>query len=359
MGRVKSYFKLMFLENLMRNISIVIVLGGILIIFSYFLTPYENIGDNQKLPNNIIYFQTSSEIDQNLQEEYIKDYNATVEATYPLKLVKTDTEGVELNFPANPYESNIKYELEDIEYVGETDMSIMENNQKKIRQGQNISNPQILYNFNNYYLSRKDVNLVNDIYDVAQLDIGRYPERNNEILIGETTANYYLQKLNLDSFEELEGEKIPLATVGCTEKKYCIHDEYTISGVYLPIDDLEAEPLIVTPPTEIKDEMYRTGIYGYFAEFPDQNEKLKFISNTNYDVISSENFQSISVVSVIKVVLLVIVNFMLALMWRSSMMTKYHSLDYYGKNKFEKLFIVIGPFVVVNALFITILLSIK
>lgn len=359
MGRVKSYFKLAFLGNLMRDISMVIVLGGILIIFSYFLLPYENIGNNQKLPDNIVYFQTSNEIDRDLQEEYVKGYDAIIETTYPLKLVKTDAEGVQLDFPTNPYESNVKYVLEDIKYVGETDISVVENNQKKIRQGQYVSNPQILYNFNDHYLNRKDVSLVNDIYDVAQLDTGRYPERDNEILIGETTANYYLQKLNFDSFEELVGEKIPLSTVGCTEEKYCINDGYTVSGVYLPIEDLEAEPLIVSPPTEIKDEMYKTGIYGYFAEFPDKNEKLKFIGNTNYDIISSEDFHSISVVTVIKLILLIIVNFMLTLIWKRSMMIKYHSLDYYGRNMFEKLLIVVGPFIVVNVLFITILLVIK
>lgn len=355
MGKIKSFIKLIFFDNFVSNLLIITVLCGVMFLSNYFLNMMHSNKIPQVLPDNLIYLQTNEEINTDLEESYSDKFNVKTNSTYPLHHLRSDNEDEFIESPSIPYRSNVFYDLGELDYIKETSTNTVETIQEDIRVGNKIANPEIYYSFNSEYLNNKDVSLYNEFYGIDRIDTGKYPTAINEVLIGEATANYYIKEFKVNTFQDLLGKEISLATPDCDDDVFCIKNNYKISGVYLPSIGFD-EGLIIQN-NNIDENIFKGRVYGYFLEFDTKKERDNFISETNYvDILTRESLAQISWTKIIKIVLLIVVNILLIILWWKNMFIKYLYLDYYNVNSIAKILVILLPFILVNIFFILILL---
>lgn len=337
MRRYLVLFKVFFSYSWKKSIYIAILLIGLLgVIFNYTSNIYYQ--TKEFLPDNMVYFQ--GELPNNI--------DGTVYQTMPLLFDKEDYINTE-----NPFTTNVYVNLDDLMLKEKTDPRLRTViNEIKVLNGR-MENIGVSYSFSNEVLNRNDINLKDEDNGIDHVIVGKLP-RENEVLVGEIYANDYLMKNDLNSYEDLAGQKIKIGFEDCGDQELCVPDqEYVVSGVYAgDYANYREERLIIGGNEKIK-KIYETEFpqinNGYLVEFGSKAKRDEFINITSVDyLLTRENLHKRDEKLLLNILIYLFFNILLLLLILKDYVDIKRKLDFYEIREYKKILILGTPFIILN-----------
>lgn len=291
----------------------------------------------QNIPTNMAYIESDKDLSEN-------DF---LYKTSPIPLAKEEIYNVD-----NPYNTTTNIKLDDLVYSDNITESTVLKNQDLIKNGYEIQNIKIKYNYNNNVINSKGINIENPLYNIEKIVIGKYPENTKDVLIGESTANYYMEKTNVDSYEQLLGKEINIKTDDCIENEYCVNDNFKISGVYSSIDGEES---FIINSENIDDVEFRNA---YFLKFDSKKELKEYLEKNQFNVIyTNKSLKKIPYTLIIKSIIIIIGNILIILFYKTRIQEIYLKLRFYGYSKIKTIIISSCIFIIYNTFMILLLIQ--
>lgn len=219
----------------------------------------------QSIPNTMLYYQGAN-------VAQIMDSGVEYQLTMPLVADKN----MEDNVSVYPLQNKIP--LNNLEFNKNTTPALAEDISNKINN--NIIELPINASINNTSNWINDTSLHNETLGVDHLINGTYPQTDNEVMIPEVYALYYMEKNDLTSYDEVLNSQIELNTL--YDKRM-----YKVSGIYYGSNT----NFIINLPPELAVDEEPTKKQALFLKFNSRNERNQFLENySQYSFIKSEDF---------------------------------------------------------------------